>query len=212
MTSSVMVFGPSGDVSLNSAALKAILGQTNPIGPSLATVGAGTIAASLMAGSVTARTGAQASDFSDVTDTAANILSAFLNAAGGSLEWTYVNNTAWTATLSGGSGVSMSGQTIVPANSWVRYLIQTTGPSTVTLTAIESGSFATKGTVVANGSTAVVVNTSAITKESVVSFGLNTVGGTPAGAPFLSAVTPGTSFSVKAVAGDTSTYNWEIRG
>jgi hypothetical protein len=69
-----------------------------------------------------------------------------------------------------------------------------------------------KGTFVANGATAVVVANTAVTANSQVFFTLKTIGGTPAGAPFLSAVTPGTGFSVKAAAGDTSTYNYTIVG
>ena len=63
---------------------------------------------------------------------------------------------------------------------------------------------------VATGATAVVVVDANITANSVVVFTLKTAGGTPAGAPFLSAVTAGTGFSFKAAAGDTSTYNYVI--
>lgn len=66
------------------------------------------------------------------------------------------------------------------------------------------------GTLIANGATAVVVNDADIKATSLVQFSLNTIGGTPAGAPFLSALVAGTSFSAKAVAGDTSTYNYVI--
>lgn len=68
------------------------------------------------------------------------------------------------------------------------------------------------GTFTANGATAVVVANTAVSANSVITFTLKTVGGTPAGAPFLSAVTAGTGFSVKAVAGDTSVYNYQING
>lgn len=68
------------------------------------------------------------------------------------------------------------------------------------------------GTFVANGATPVVVANTAITANSAVIFGLKTIGGTPAGAPFMTAVTAATGFSVAAVAGDTSTYNYKIIG
>jgi hypothetical protein len=68
------------------------------------------------------------------------------------------------------------------------------------------------GTFTANGATAVVVSNTHVSANSVITMSLKTVGGTPAGAPFLSAVTPGTGFSVKAVAGDTSVYNYQING
>jgi hypothetical protein len=76
---------------------------------------------------------------------------------------------------------------------------------------VQSGSNAKSGTVVANGTTAVTVTTTAITANSVVVFGLKTQAGTAATeAPFMSAVTAGTSFQIKSSAGDTSTYNYVI--
>lgn len=68
----------------------------------------------------------------------------------------------------------------------------------------------TCGTFTANGATSVVVNTTAASDTMIVVMSLKTVGGTPAGAPYVFARTPGTSFSVRAVAGDTSVYNWAI--
>lgn len=76
---------------------------------------------------------------------------------------------------------------------------------------VQSGTNAKAGTVTVNGTTAVTVSTTAITANSVVVFGLKTQAGTAATtAPFMSAVTAGTSFAVKSSAGDTSTYNWMI--
>lgn len=75
---------------------------------------------------------------------------------------------------------------------------------------IKAGSNGKAGTFTANGSTAVVVSTTAVTANSVIVYGLKTVGGTPAGKPYESAIVPGTSFSVKAAVGDTSVYNWMI--
>jgi hypothetical protein len=68
------------------------------------------------------------------------------------------------------------------------------------------------GTFIANGSTAVTVTNANVTANSVIIFGVKTVGGTPAGAPFIATVTPGTGFTVKAAVGDTSTYNYWILG
>lgn len=68
----------------------------------------------------------------------------------------------------------------------------------------------TCGTFTANGATAVVVNTAAASTTMIVVMSVKTVGGTPAGAPYLSAISAGVSFSVKAAAGDTSVYNWAI--
>ena len=66
------------------------------------------------------------------------------------------------------------------------------------------------GTFTANQTTEVVVADVAINEDSVVLISLNTVGGTPAGQPFLSSRTVGTSFGVKAATGDTSVYNYVI--
>jgi len=68
----------------------------------------------------------------------------------------------------------------------------------------------TCGTFTANGATSVVVSTTAASDTMIVVMSLRTVGGTPAGAPYIFAKTNGTSFSVRAVAGDTSVYNWAI--
>jgi hypothetical protein len=73
-----------------------------------------------------------------------------------------------------------------------------------------AGDIVAEGTFTANGTTSVVVNTTRITADSVVAITLKTVGGTPAGAPYLFAVTPGTSFTVRSVSGDTSVYNYKV--
>lgn len=67
-----------------------------------------------------------------------------------------------------------------------------------------------RGTFTANGATAVSVSDTHVTANSSILYGLKTVGGTPACKPFESAITAGTGFSVKACAGDTSTYNYAI--
>jgi len=80
------------------------------------------------------------------------------------------------------------------------------------------------GTFTANGATAVVVSSVPVGPNMTIEFGLKTVGGTPAGAPYLSAVTLSTagspgpegspgyngSISIKAAADDTSVYNIRI--
>ena len=67
------------------------------------------------------------------------------------------------------------------------------------------------GTFVANSGSAVTVTNAYIDANSVVVFGLKTVGGTPA-APFMVTVTPGTGFTVNSGGSDTSTYNYIILG
>ena len=69
------------------------------------------------------------------------------------------------------------------------------------------------GTFTANGATPVTVTNANITANSVVAFGLKTVGGTvsPNG-PAMITVTPGTGFTVAGTALDTSVYNYAIIG
>jgi hypothetical protein len=178
----------------------------------LSTVGAGTITGAGIAGGYTGRTGSQSNTaFTDTTDTADNIIAAQANAhIGMTWVWQYRNNTNATATIAGGTGVTVS--TTVPAFTSKTFLVTYTAASTITMTVISANvtPFTVNGTFTANGATAVVVADTNITANSVVMFGLKTVGGTPAGAPFMSAVTPGTGFSVKAAAGDTSVYNYLI--
>jgi hypothetical protein len=66
-----------------------------------------------------------------------------------------------------------------------------------------------RGTVVANGATAVAVALTAVEIASHITLSLNTIGGTPAGI-FVSAIAQGTGFSIKGTAGDTSTYNYVV--
>lgn len=74
---------------------------------------------------------------------------------------------------------------------------------------VQSGANAKAGTLVANGSTGVTVSTTALTANSTVTFGLKTVGGTTAPV-YMDTVNPGTGFTIKSTAGNTSTYNWVI--
>jgi hypothetical protein len=187
----------------------------SPQSTALNTVGAGTITAAGINGGLTARGGVQTAGFADTTDTAANIIAGnpgLLSKIGASFLYTYNNTTIWPATVGGGAGVTVSGIATVPANGWATYLVTYTAANTITMVGIAQGHFAHSGTFVANGATAVVVAAPSLTANSTVTFGINTIGGTPAGAPFMSAATPGTGFSVKVAAGDTSTYNYTIWG
>lgn len=187
--------------------------QTLEVVTALSTVGAGVVTGAGVAGKIVSRSGSQTNTaFTDTTDTAANIILAQPNAhVGDSWEWSYKNGTNATATLTGGTGVTVSGITAVPAGCTARFLVTYTAAATVTIVGFSITSPSTvNGTFTANGSTAVVVAETNVTANSTISFGLKTIGGTPAGAPFLSAVTAGTGFSVKVAVGDTSVYNYLI--
>lgn len=66
------------------------------------------------------------------------------------------------------------------------------------------------GTFSANSGTPVVVSNVNVQATSLISITLKTVGGTPA-APWLTAITAGTGFTVNSGASDTSTYNYFIQ-
>lgn len=187
----------------------------SPTATALTTVGAGTITAAGIAGGVTLRSGSTTA-FSDTTDIADAIIAAGFSSAsaiGSSFTYTYVNNTVAVATLGGGTGVTVSGVTVVPPNSWAEYLVTYTAADTVTMVGIEQGYFPKSGTFAANGATPVTVSDARVTASSQIDITLKTVGGTvnPNG-PHIVTITPGTGFSVNGAASDTSTYSYSIRG
>ena len=111
------------------------------------TVGAGTLTAAGIAGGFISRTGTQIAAFTDTTDTAANIIAAIPNAIiGQSFEFTYQNNSVggFIGTLTGGSGVTVSGATAVNPGNFVRYLVTYTAAATVTMVGV-AGQTATVG-------------------------------------------------------------------
>lgn len=199
---------------IETVPIRAAQAVSNPQATALATVGAGAITVAALNGGVLTRSGTQIAAFADTTDTGPNIISGMpvLLAIGASVEWTYVNNTIFPGTVTAGSGVTITGAAIVPANSWTKYLITYTGAGTVTFLCIGQGFFPKRGvTSAANGATPVAVVDAAVTAGSQISLTLATSGGTPHGA-FVSSVTPGSGFSINSLAGDTSTYAYEIRG
>lgn len=202
-------------IHIDTTPISAGMNLTAPTETALTTVGAGTITAAGIAGSITGRSGSTTA-FTDTTDTAANIIAAatnLTNKIGTAMMYRYVNNTVAVATIQGGTGVTVSGVTVVPANSWVSYLVTYTATATITMVGIAQGYFPSFGTYINNGATPVTVANAAVTAGSIISFTLKTVGGTvSAGAPNVKTITPGTGFTVAGVASDTSTYNYEIRG
>lgn len=184
-----------------------------PVATALTTVGAGTITAAGLAGGVTLRSGATTA-FSDTTDIADSIIAAAFSsvaAIGSSFTYTYVNNTVAAATIGGGTGVTVSGVTVVPANSWAEYLVTYTAASTITMVGVEQGFFPKSGTVTANAATPVVVSDPRVTAGSniILTYASGSVGATGA---FVSAKTAGTSFTIKSVTSDTAVYNYVILG
>jgi len=74
---------------------------------------------------------------------------------------------------------------------------------------VKRGTNAKGGTFTVTADTPVVVANTSVTTESVISFSLKTIGGTPA-AVITTALTPGASFTVNSATGNTSVYNYVI--
>lgn len=107
----------------------------------LNTVGAGTITAAMFIAGIVARGGAQSgAAFTDTTDTAANIIGAITRPiVGQSFTVTYDNNTNATATIASGTGVTISGTTIIPPASFANFLVTYTSAGAVSMAGIEGG-------------------------------------------------------------------------
>lgn len=82
------------------------------------------------------------------------------------------------------------------------------GCATTALTAFDPANF--RGTFVCNGATAVTIANTNVLITDEISISLNTIGGTVGAIPRLDTITPGTGFTVKGTAGDTSIYNYAI--
>lgn len=110
---------------------------TAPRAAALSTVGAGTILAAAFVGGLIARSGSQSgAPFTDTTDTAAAIISAcanLVNKIGTSMLVEYSNNTNAVATLTGGTGVTVSGVSVIPANTIAQFLLTYTAAATMTM-------------------------------------------------------------------------------
>jgi hypothetical protein len=182
----------------------------------LNTVGAGTITAAGIVGRVTTRGGSQSNAaFTDTTVTAAAIIAALSNPTiGESFRWTYQNTTNATATLQGGVGVTVSGVTKVPAGTSADFLVTYTAANTVTIVGVlQTSAQGSSGTFTATGATPVTVANTQVTANSAIVITLKTVGGTVSvSAPAIQTITPGTGFTVAALALDTSVYNYLIIG
>jgi hypothetical protein len=202
---------------LNTTAIASAASVVNPIATALNTVGAGTVVAAAIVGGFVARGGSQSNTaFADTTDTAAAIIAAsagMLGRIGESFVFHYQNTTNASCTLGGGTGVTVSGITVIPGGTWADYLVTYTAAATITMVGIASSPPVTaSGTFVNNGVSAVTTADTRLTANSVVVISLKTVGGTVGAIPHLETVTPGTGFTTIGTASDTSTYNYLIIG
>lgn len=104
-----------------------------PVNTAITTVGAGTLTAAAIVGQQITRSGSTAA-FSDATDTAAAIVAAIPHAeVGQSFYLTITNLTAFAETITAGGGITLSGFTIVPANSSGLFLVTLTSLAAVSI-------------------------------------------------------------------------------
>src|SRR5882672_2372567 len=145
MTTVIPNFQP-GFRLVDGTALNALVAQVNtltpgfePLNTAIATVGAGTLTAAALLGGVITRTGSVAA-FTDTTDTGTALDSALGASAitGFSRLIQVKNNTAFADTIAGGTGVTISGRTVVTPNSVATFLLTRTGTATYTLVGISN--------------------------------------------------------------------------
>lgn len=120
------------------------------------------------------------------------------------------NNTA----SGGGPGVTT---TTTPGATKIGFALTTvTAAGQLVVVRVDTGTVPgstiaeTLGTVTLNGASDVTVAQTAVTATSVIVFTLKTVGGTVGAQPVIDTITPGTGFTVKGTAGDTSVYNYRV--
>lgn len=111
------------------------LGFASPTNTSITTVGAGTLTAAGLTGGVITRTG-PTSAFTDTTATGALIDASLPNNNPTSWLVEIKNGTAFGETLAGGTGVTLSGRTLVPGNSVGLFLITKSTTATYTMVGI----------------------------------------------------------------------------
>lgn len=159
-------------VHIDTTAISVGANSTAPSFTVLATNGAGTITAAGIAGGFTSRTTATAA-FTDTTDIATAIIAAtanLVNKIGTSFVYTYQNNSSAQATIQGGTGVTVSGITIIPPGCTAEYLITYTAAATLTMVGIALNNSsnispiaagATLSLTAANSDTVTLLNTAA---------------------------------------------------
>ncbi len=115
----------------------ATVGQgRDPVNTAISTAGAGTLTAAGIVGGVITRTGPVAA-YTDTTATALQIIAAIPGSADGEAWLLYIKNTVpFTSTLAAGTGVTLSGQGLIPANSVGVFLITRTSSTAVAMRGI----------------------------------------------------------------------------
>lgn len=122
---------PSGVVALMAQASAGASGA----GVAITTVGAGVLTAAAMLSGLITRSGPTAA-FTDTTSTAALLQAAWGATTNASFNFTIKNTTAFPETIAAGVGVTLAGQTIIPANSNGTFQVVWTGANAVTITGV----------------------------------------------------------------------------
>lgn len=126
--------------------LNSIINQVNtltpgfePLNTALATIGSGTLLAAALLGGIITRTSSVAA-FTDTTDTGTALDTALGADAitGFSRVIQLKNNTAFADTIAGGTGITLSGRTVVTPNSVATFLLTRTGTATYTMVGISN--------------------------------------------------------------------------
>ena len=169
----------------------------NPAITNIATVGAGVLTAAALAGGVVNRTGSTAA-YSDATDTAAAIIAALANQNVGTSQFVYlINDTAYAQTVTGGTGVTVSGNAIIAPFSVGEFLLTIASATTATLAAVGAEALTTAGLLNSQISTAGVGNGADTSEDTLFTFTLpaNMMGAVASGVRMTvyGAVGPGTN-------------------
>ena len=124
---------------VNQVNLLSVVNQSSVSQTALTTAGAGTITAAALISGLVVRTGPTGA-FTDTTDTGTAIDTALGAAAqtGVSIQVQYKNTTAFAGTIAGGTGVTVSGRTVIPANGVATFLLSRTGAGTYTFFGIDA--------------------------------------------------------------------------
>lgn len=151
LTGSELVAVDTGGAQVAAATTQAIadlasLSSDNETITTVSTVGAGSLTAAAIVGGIIVRAGAQsATPFTDTTGTAAAIISALPSGApvGTTFNLQVKNTTDAAQTISGGSGVTISGVAVVQKQTVNRYLVKKTSATAVSITFLSSTLIAT---------------------------------------------------------------------
>lgn len=107
----------------------------NPAASAVTVVGSTTLTAAQLQSTNVLRSGPTGA-FADTIDTAANLY-AGLGYAPGSYEVTYVNNSAYTCTITAGTGITLAGASAaIPANTLTALLIEVQTPTAAKVTVL----------------------------------------------------------------------------